>query len=133
MTGGVRSGGDGGAGRGRRRRAILGSCLIALSTWVPRNADAEGMMENGPPDHQNGGVDTWVVTKDFEWTGELREGGHVLRGIEFAIEVAGTPAGSATLWLDAETWLPVRRTQTVNFPGGRMDVIESYESFVVRP
>ena len=91
------------------------------------------LTQNGAPDHQNGGVDTWVITNGFRWAGELQEGERLLRAVEFELEVAGTPSGSATLWLDAESWLPVKRTQTVNFPSGRMDVVETYESLVVTP
>lgn len=76
---------------------------------------------NAPPDHGDGGVDTWVLVDGF--------GGADLEGadtaVTFDIAVDGQPSGSATLGLDAAD-LPVVRRQSVMFPTGEMRVIERY-------
>lgn len=76
---------------------------------------------NAPPDHGEGGVDTWVLVDGFE--GARLEG--AADAVAFDIAVAGQPSGSATLGLDAGD-LPVERRQSVMFPDGEMRVIERY-------
>ena len=43
---------------------------------------------------------------------------------ETLLVVAGQPSGSATLWLDDRTGLPLEREQTVRFDTGTMRLIE---------
>jgi hypothetical protein len=71
-----------------------------------------------PPDHGSGGVQDWVQSVNVTGTGSYA----------FDILVAGQPAGSAVLHLD-ERGLPVRRTQSVEFPSGTMEVVEHYTRF----
>ena len=71
-----------------------------------------------PPDHGEGGVQDWVKSVNVTGTGPYA----------FDILVAGQPSGSAVLHLD-EHGLPVRRTQSVEFPSGRMEVVEHYTRF----
>ena len=47
--------------------------------------------------------------------------------IDFGLVVAGQPSGTASLWIDAASRLPLRREQTVQFETGEMKVIEVYE------
>ena len=46
--------------------------------------------------------------------------------LRFTMLVADEQIGTATLWVDAKTYLPVKRRMTVAFNGGRMDVEETY-------
>jgi hypothetical protein len=71
-----------------------------------------------PPDHSGGGVQDWVQPVNVTGPGPYA----------FDILVAGQPSGSAVLHLD-ERGLPVRRTQSVDFPSGRMEVVEHYTRF----
>jgi hypothetical protein len=71
-----------------------------------------------PPDHGEGGVQDWVKPVNVTGTGPYA----------FDILVAGQPSGSAVLHLD-ERGLPVRRTQSVEFPSGTMEVVEHYTRF----
>lgn len=76
------------------------------------------------PDHaEQGGVREWVTVDEFA---EAQD------GIAFALTVAGQPAGTAVLTLDA-AGLPARREQRVAFPEGEMRVIEHYRSVAVEP
>jgi hypothetical protein len=80
------------------------------------------------PDHREGGVDGWVQALPAD---SATSGGDSPLALE--IQVGGVPAATARLWLDVTTGLPVRREQTVRFPGGEMAVEESYRWPAVRP
>ncbi|MEM8556410.1 MAG: hypothetical protein AAGG50_01085 [Bacteroidota bacterium] len=79
-----------------------------------------------PPDHAEGGAATWVTAHDRAWGMQEERNGQTLKPLTFAIQVEGQPSGTAALWLDSETGLPVERTQTVQFPTGTMEVVERY-------
>lgn len=75
------------------------------------------------PDHADGGVRAWVT---LEPLGQRQD------TLEFGLTVAGEPAGTATLSLDARG-LPLLREQRVAFPEGEMHVTERYLGFDVAP
>jgi hypothetical protein len=75
------------------------------------------------PDHADGGVADWVVLSEHGVTADDATS-------HFAIQVAGQPAGNASLEFDGERLL--RREQSVDFPGGTMSVTEEYSAFQVR-
>jgi hypothetical protein len=83
------------------------------------------LVSGRPPDRADGTVREWVVPRDVTWLG-VPDGNVSPGGFRFAIEVAGTRTAEADLRLNAEGW-PQRRTQTVRFPGGEMQVTEEYE------
>jgi hypothetical protein len=80
-----------------------------------------------PPDRANGGVREWVEVRElrFERSSPPPTGDPV--ALRFTIHVDGRRATEATLWVDPERRLPVRREQVVEFPGGSMAVTELYE------
>ena len=57
--------------------------------------------------------------------------GRATRRFEFEILVDGQNSGAVTLWLDAETGMPARREQVVQFPDGEMKVVEIYRGIVL--
>ena len=68
------------------------------------------------PDHADGGVQNWVQADSLTGGGD---------SLSFSIIVAGQTSGEATLlFSDPQTLLG--REQVVNFPGGSMQVTESY-------
>ena len=79
-----------------------------------------------PPDRADGGVREWVEVQDvaIDTSNETPVGGEPLM---FNIHVSGNVVADATLFVDQSSGMPVRRRQTVNFPGGSMDVVEEYE------
>ncbi len=83
------------------------------------------------PDHAEGGVQDWVQVSNFAPAVGLENATDVR--ITFDLIVAGTPSGSATLFLDGETGLPVAREQTVQFDTGEMRVLERYTVVRVVP
>ena len=82
------------------------------------------LIADAAPDHADGGVREWVTVGDFAADPEDSA------AYTFAITVAGTPAATARLELDA-AGLPRLRQQTVVFPGGEMRVTERYSAFTL--
>lgn len=84
------------------------------------------LVGGAPPDHMEGGVQEWVQVVDVETSTEEDDAGRALRRFDFGLVVEGVRSGTASLWVDADTSLPVRREQTVQFENGEMRVIEVY-------
>jgi hypothetical protein len=80
-----------------------------------------------PPDHMEGGVRDWARVVAIESSADEDDAGHPLLRFDFGLVVAGQPSGTASLWIDAVSRLPLRREQTVQFASGEMKVIEVYE------
>lgn len=104
-----------------REAVVLGMTRMGLLHNLARLTVAD------LPDHAEGGVDGWVETHSAAWGPTERIEGVEARALHFALRVAGTEAAEVTLWLDPATGLPVRRNQTVDFPGGTMTVVERYD------
>lgn len=85
-----------------------------------------------PPDKTDGTAKDWVQTKNHNFSGEKEIRGILAKPINFQILVAGQPSGKATLWINPKTNLPIQRNQEVEFPTGKMKVVESYEEFTVK-
>lgn len=100
-----------------REAVIIGLTRMGLMHNLARLVAAR------PPDHAAGGVTDWVQVEDVAWIPVA--GDSPRHGIGFGIAVAGQRAAGAELWLDA-SGLPLRRLQTVRFPGGEMRVLEEY-------
>lgn len=69
-------------------------------------------------DHGSGGVSDWVQVSNVAWDASERR-------FTFDISVEGREVARARLWVDQEG-RPLRREQTVSFPGGSMQVEERY-------
>jgi hypothetical protein len=82
------------------------------------------LIAEAAPDHADGGVREWVTVDDFAVDPEDPA------ALSFAITVAGTPAATARLQLDA-AGLSLLRQQTVRFPGGEMRVTERYSAVAI--
>ncbi len=89
------------------------------------------LVGDAPPDGGDGGVREWVVVDSFG-TGDPAGASTNLQAISFAITVAGTPSGSASLELDEDRY-PAERRQLVRFPGGEMRVVERYFNVFIDP
>jgi hypothetical protein len=70
-------------------------------------------------EHDSGGIEDWVAISDISWNAQERK-------LIFDIDVEGQQIAVAHLWLTPDG-LPLRRTQTVHFPGGDMVVEEHYQ------
>ncbi len=119
---------------------------IALNEAVIVGLQGMGLMHNLavlkgglPPDHSDGGVRQWLSTANHIWdTGrDATLFGRPARALVYDVVVDGKDAADATLWLDAETGLPVKREvrvrmdETENAPV--MTVVETYLKFAVTP
>lgn len=97
------------------------------------------LVGGGPPDHADGGVDTWVTTTEVRFgakVGPAEAGSRAERttpeAMSFRIHVGGSEAGEATLWWDTALDVPIERHQIVRFPEGEMRVRESYSVEILR-
>jgi hypothetical protein len=100
------------------------------------------LSESMPPDHASGGAADWVVTTEHTWDRGRDETveGRTARALAYQLLVAGQRVGEGTLWLDAQTGLPLKREVNVHFTGegeagatGTMHVSETYLKFEVTP
>jgi len=81
------------------------------------------------PDHMEAGVREWVTVDSLSWGAPETVEGRSARPLDFVIRVEGEAIGSARLFIDDESDLPLNRQQTVRFPDGDLIVTESYEFF----
>lgn len=102
----------------------LSTALLVGMTRMGLLHNLARLTADAPPDHADGGVESWVVVDDFTVDAEDPT------VVGFQITVAGQPSGSATLTLDGEG-RPIVRHQTVNFPQGEMRVEERYSNVVI--
>ena len=107
------------------RPAHLEEALVIGLTRMGILHNLANLSGGAPPDHADGGVREWVVVEG------LAEGG-VAASVSFDLVVAGEPAGSAELMLDARG-RPSLRRQTVEFPSGQMRVVERYSAVTIEP
>ncbi len=84
-----------------------------------------------PPDRTDGTIRDWVRYTDVTIEPEDDIGGVATRRFRFTVVVGGQPSAIAELWVNAETGLPVRRVQVVNFDQGEMRVLEQYPEFSI--
>lgn len=106
--------------------AYLNEALLIGLTRMGILHNLAMLVGNAPPDGADGGVRDWAVVESFSFEDAegAREGSRV---VSFSMVVAGTPAGSVALEINADG-NPVLRRQTVHFPGGHMQVVERYTS-----
>ena len=134
-SGEATSGGDSRSGRtfrapispaALRDRAVTGLVRMGVLHNLAR------LVEGEAPDERVSAESGWASIVDAQ-RGEVVTGeGTATIPIRFGISIDGTRTGEATLWLDARTYLPVRREQTVQFPEGGMTVTEVYSRFEVQ-
>lgn len=122
LTGGSAAGGFDVATPGHLNEAIvIGLTRMGILHNLAR------LTAGQPPDHMDGGVQDWVQVVDVEKSMVEGEMGRSQARYDFALVVAGQRSGTARLWVDLSTGLPLRREQTVQFDTGEMRVVEIYE------
>lgn len=97
------------------------------------------LVSGRPPDHADGGVDTWLVATGVvpgvnvgpdEPSPEAQR--QAAQAMSWQIRVEGGHAGDATLWWDPATKMPLERHVIVPFPSGEMRVRERYTIELLR-
>jgi hypothetical protein len=83
-----------------------------------------------PPTLADGGFDEWLRVVEPQLGPPEVFGEGEARPLEFQMEIEGQHVANATLWLGAND-LPIERHQTVEFPEGRMKVVERYSKFTI--
>ncbi|HKY61155.1 MAG TPA: hypothetical protein VJP59_09100 [Gemmatimonadota bacterium] len=108
------------APQGLREALIIGLTRMGLLHTLAR------LTAGAPPDHAEGGVREWVQVEDIRDTPKRSGADTNFRVLRFSILVNGERSGEASLWMDRQSGLPVRREQNVDFPTGVMRVVEEY-------
>jgi len=83
-----------------------------------------------PPDHMDGGVREWVRVES-DTAGAAPQAMEAGPSLTRAIVVAGTPSGSFRLVFGPDGIAPRVRRQGVDFPQGRMEVVERYPTLAL--
>jgi len=105
---------------GLNEAIVIGMTRMGILHTLARLSGGEA------PDHMEGGVQGWVQVVDVQMRREVDEMGTGVIRFDFGLVVAGEQSGTATLWFDAVSRLPLRREQTVRFDTGEMRVTETY-------
>ena len=84
-----------------------------------------------PPDHADGGAGDWLTYEALRWGVGTEVDGQPARPLDFTVLVDGAPVAEARLWLRTSDGLPIRREQTVKFPQGDMNVVETYRGWEI--
>lgn len=113
-------GGNGTSNFDQERPEELREALLLGLTRMGILHNLAKLVTGAPPDHADGGVREWIQADSISSGDSSDE-------IAFNIIVSGTRTAAARLEIEQETGLPSKRTQSVVFPGGRMDVVELYE------
>lgn len=115
------------SGRESNRALLIGLMRMGLLHNLAQLSSLKG------PDHAEGGVSEWVTVRNLRYLSakNAEKYGPSPVALAFNVNVGGAPAATAVLWLDEDTRLPLKREQTVKFPGGSMTVIETYSGFVI--
>lgn len=108
-----------------REALVLGMTRMGILHNLARLAGAM------PPDHADGGAAEWLTYEAARWGDGTEVDGQPARPLDFTVLVDGDPVAEARLWLRATDGLPVRREQTVRFPQGDMNVVETYSDWKV--
>jgi hypothetical protein len=106
---------------------VRGLVRMGLLHNVARGATGE------TPDHGDGAQEltAWLTVDSFSFGPEETVGGRKMRQVNYRLLVDNQPQAEATLWIAADTGLPVQRRMTVHFDKGDMHVTESYGHFDV--
>lgn len=114
-------------GDGNNRALMVGLLRQGLAHNLGRLARLQ------PPEHGDGAaVERGIALDNFRPTTYIL-GGALEGSLSFGFDVllAGAPAGSARLWLDPVSGLPLKREQTQRIAGGEVTVVETYTKFVL--
>jgi len=91
------------------------------------------LVAGGQPDATDGSVREFARAVRVLGGEPLEVDGRERRALTFGVELRGQLAGTAVLWLDLASGLPLERWQKVAFGEGEMRVVETYEVFELDP
>lgn len=78
------------------------------------------------PEHHEGGIKAWTSVANIHYAGAARPGS---TSIAFDVLIENKKVGTATLWIDDSTKLPVKREQTIVLDGKKIQTVEDYSKF----
>lgn len=130
---GLMSGGNGAAKFAQATPANLREALVLGLTRMGILHNLAVMSGGSPPDHAGIGVGDWVQVKSLRLGATEELDGVSAKTLRFTVVVNGEDAGTATLWVDDTSGMPLRREQVVRFGDAEMRVVESYSALTLYP
>lgn len=97
-----------------REAVVLGLTRMGILHNLAR------LVAGSPPDHAVEGIGEWIIPSDVT---SSETAGY---DIAFDLLVSGTKTAHVDLAVSDKSGLPLRRLQIVEFPGGTMEVTETY-------
>jgi hypothetical protein len=79
------------------------------------------------PEHHEGGIKLWADVGNLHYAPSAHAG---WTGLTFDVLIEKKKVGTATLWIDDATKLPVKREQTIVLDGKKIQTIEEYSNFI---
>jgi hypothetical protein len=95
----------------------LRDALLVGLTRMGMLHNVVNLSQDLPPDHADADVRAWLRAVKFA---------RVKGGVKYTVNVEGQDHGETTLFIDARSKLPVKRTEVIHFPSGDMRVSETY-------
>ena len=108
-------------GHGMREAVQLGFLRVGL--WHNLMLLSRGVQ----PEHNEGGIKQWTDVANVRFAPSTKQG---LTGLTFDVLIEGGNVGTATLWIDDASKMPVKREQTLVLDGKKIHTIEDYLNFV---
>ena len=108
-------------GHGMREAVQLGFARVGL--WHNLMLLSRGLQ----PEHHEGGIKQWADVSNVRFASSTRQG---LTGLTFDVLIEGKNVGTATLWIDDASKMPVKREQTIILDGKKVQTVEDYLNFV---
>jgi hypothetical protein len=108
-------------GRSMREAVQLGFLRVGL--WHNLLLLSHGSQ----PEHHQGGIKQWADVGNLHYATTSRAG---VTGVAFDVLIENKKAGTATLWIDDSTKLPVKREQTIVLDGKKIHTVEEYSNFI---
>jgi hypothetical protein len=108
-------------GHNMREAVQLG--LLRVGLWHNLLLLSHGLQ----PEHHEGGIKSWTAVDNIHYAGAPRAGA---TSIAFDVLIENKKVGTATLWIDDKTELPVKREQTIVLDGKKIQTVEDYSKFI---
>jgi hypothetical protein len=108
-------------GHGMREAVQLGFVRVGL--WHNLMLLSRGVQ----PEHHQGGIKQWADVGNIHFATSTQK---ALTGLTFDVLIEGKKVGTATLWIDDASKMPVKREQTLVLDGKKVQTVEDYSNFV---
>ena len=108
-------------GHGMREAVQLG--LLRVGLWHNLMLLSRGVQ----PEHHQGDIKLWADVSNVHYIATPQKGSTALA---FDVRIENKKVGTATLWIDDATKVPLKREQTLILDGEKIKTVEDYSNFI---